>query len=495
MKRLFSSISGRIMAGLTLIAVIILCGGVFTLSRVAGITDVLGALQGKFPAGETIAELAAVKGELAVVSQSQIVAMALAVLMVATVALVFIRSIATPLRRVIGVIEKIGQGDTSERLPMGKPVNCSSIKNCGKQDCPSYGKIDPCWVTSGSYAVIKHCPKAQQGMDCRECDLYGAHNEMEELGSILAALADNLELRKQLATKIAAGDLSHQVEIASDKDALGQSLQKMTESLRQIIGQVQAASLQVSAGSHQIASASQTLSDGATRSAASLEQVSSSMGQISHQVQQSSEHAAAANELTAEMRSVAEAGNQRMGNMIESMGEINQSAQNISKIIKVIDEIAFQTNLLALNAAVEAARAGQHGKGFAVVAEEVRNLAARSAKAARETTELIEGSVASTGRGTQIAEQTADALGAIVQSINKVSDLVAEINQASGEQAQGIMQINIGLEQIDRVIQDNSANAEEGASSSEELAAQAEELTNLLSRFNLSQQASLPRLS
>jgi len=226
-----------------------------------------------------------------------------------------------------------------------------------------------------------------------------------------------------------------------------------------------------------------------------LEQVSSSMGQISHQVQQSSEHAAAANELTAEMRSVAEAGNQRMGNMIESMGEINQSAQNISKIIKVIDEIAFQTNLLALNAAVEAARAGQHGKGFAVVAEEVRNLAARSAKAARETTELIEGSVASTGRGTQIAEQTADALGAIVQSINKVSDLVAEINQASGEQAQGIMQINIGLEQIDRVIQDNSANAEEGASSSEELAAQAEELTNLLSRFNLSQQASLPRLS
>lgn len=494
MKKLFLSLRARLLGGFLLVAAVILITGGFSISALGDAVEHLNMLSSALSGTAQFAQVEGLQADLATISRLQNGSMIVSVALALLIGFALCRTIVLPLRKAIRVIEKIGQGDTSERLPVGTPVNCSSIKQCGKQDCPSFGKVDPCWVTSGSFAVIKHCPKAKKGMDCRECELYGAHNEVQELGAILAALSDNLEQREQLALKIANGDLTHEVEMASDKDSLGKALKTMTESLRDVIGHVQDSSSQVSSGSEQIAVSSQSLSDGATRTAASLEEVSSSLGEISGQVQQSTQNASAANSLTIEARTVAESGNQRMGEMIAAMGDINQSAQSISKIIKVIDEIAFQTNLLALNAAVEAARAGQHGKGFAVVAEEVRNLAARSAKAAQETTELIEGSVARTDRGTHIAEQTAEALGAIVTSINQVGDLVAEINEASGGQAEGIKQINVGLEQIDQVIQENSANAEEGAGASRQLAEQAEELRQSLGRFNLSQASAVALL-
>ena len=395
------------------------------------------------------------------------------------------RSITVPLKQSIRIIEAISLGDTSLSIPAGDPVNCSKIMNCGEVGCPSYGKEDHCWVNSGSFAVVKYCPNAVKGEDCRNCNLYGVRTETEELGSIISALSKNLNEKEEIALRIADGDLTVDVPIASDKDVLSIAMKKMATSLRQIITHLKTAGEEIGAGAVQVSDASQTLSQGATEQASSLEEINSSMVEMATQTKVNAENAAEADKLARKAREAAVDGNGQMQRMVSAMGEIDQSSQNISKIIKVIDEIAFQTNLLALNAAVEAARAGKHGKGFAVVAEEVRNLAARSSKAAKETATLIENSVVKTRNGSAIANETADKLNGIVEAIGKVTNLVEEIAAASNEQAQGISQVNDGLNQIDHVTQRNTANAEESAAASEELSGQAAGVQNLLTRFKI----------
>jgi methyl-accepting chemotaxis protein len=348
------------------------------------------------------------------------------------------------------------------------------------------------WAAGGIARPIRaaaHLADAIRSGDFSQRLKFDAADEVGQLARALDAMADSLEKAARVAEQIASGELDVEVELASDRDQLGVALQKMAANLNEVLGQAQVVGEQIASGSAQVSDASQTLSQGATESAASLEQITASMTEMASQTKLNAQNADQANSLSQGAKNAAARGSRLMGDLVAAMGEINRSGEDIAKIIKVIDEIAFQTNLLALNAAVEAARAGQHGKGFAVVAEEVRNLAARSARAAKETAELIENSAEKTQAGNEIAGKTEAALKGIVAGATKVSDLVAEIAAASKEQSEGIGQVNTGLGQIDQVTQQNTANAEESAAAAEELSSQATHLQQMLSRFHLKKQA------
>lgn len=268
-------------------------------------------------------------------------------------------------------------------------------------------------------------------------------------------------------------------------EGISHSVNRILDALNTTLGEIRTAADQVSSGSSQVADGSQLLAQGATEQASSIEELTASVTEVAEQTRENAENANQANGLVLQMKNSAEQGNQHMKEMLDAMAAINEASSNISKVIKVIDDMAFQTNILALNAAVEAARAGQHGKGFAVVAEEVRNLAARSANAAKETTALIEGSIDKAQRGKEIANETAKALGQIVEGVSEAADIISGIAASSKEQASGIEQINVGITQVSEVVQTNSATSEESAAASEELSGQAELLKELVNQFEL----------
>jgi len=317
----------------------------------------------------------------------------------------------------------------------------------------------------------------------------------DELGTLSGSfdtMIESLQYKGNMVEEVAKGNLTIDVKLASDKDILGTSLVQMSDSLNSLLGNVNMSVDQVNIGADQVSQASQSLSQGATESASSLEEISASVTQINSQSRQNAENATEANSLAKQATEDAEKGNKEMEGLSVAMGKINTSSDQIKKIVKVIDDIAFQTNLLALNANVEAARAGKYGKGFAVVADEVRNLAVRSAEAVKETTEMVDESIKNIESGNKAVEATATQLESIMGGSSKVADFLEEIATASKEQAEAIDQITQGLEQIDQVTQSNTASAEESAAAAEELASQSVQLKNMVATFKLKDSQTAP---
>ena len=269
------------------------------------------------------------------------------------------------------------------------------------------------------------------------------------------------------------------------------SLRKLNRTLSSTLSQINAASDQVFAGSDQIASGAQALSQGSTEQASSIEELAATINEISGHIRQNTDSANAASVKASEAGDLTSECNDQMKEMVAAMDDISRTSQEIGKIIKAIEDIAFQTNILALNAAVEAARAGAAGKGFAVVADEVRNLAGKSAEASKNTSDLIAASMTAVNKGAKLAGNTAQRLELVAENAQVIAGMVGNIAAASQEQSSSIQQVTIGIDQISGVVQTNSATAEQSAAASEELSGQAEMLKNLVNQFILNESAGM----
>lgn len=319
----------------------------------------------------------------------------------------------------------------------------------------------------GDFAITKHA----------------LNNTIKSLENYISEISNVLD-------DVAHGNLNVSIEsdFKGDFAALKESINTSIDVFNDVLLNINLASEEVAQGAMHLSKGSQSISQGAAEQASAIEELTTSVGQITEQTKSNAQSANEANAISQTAKDDAVTGNKKMQQLQKAMEEINESSASISKIIRAIDDIAFQTNILSLNAAVEAARAGVYGKGFAVVAEEVRNLAECSAKAAKQTTELIESSIGRTLAGTMIANETAKALEHIMAGVEKTADISSEIAAASNEQATGLMQVNKSIEQLSQVVQSNSATAQQAAASSEQLAAQSDQLKEMVRRFILKQE-------
>lgn len=309
----------------------------------------------------------------------------------------------------------------------------------------------------------------------------------DSLNKTVLTLRSYIEEITHVLHEVSNGNMRVKTEQEFDGDfvPIKDSLENITQSLRESMSSINQASEQIASGAEQLAVGAQSLAQGSTEQASSIEELSSAITEIAENVKVNAQHAGEASERVEDVHTKVEVSNQYMKDMVEAMANINDSSNQIEKIVKTIEDISFQTNILALNASVEAARAGTAGKGFSVVADEVRNLASKSADAVKDTAKLIGNSRQQVEKGTVIADNTEKALQEVVQSIQVVSENVGQISKASTHQADRIDQVTQSVNQISGVVQTNSATAEESAAASEELSGQSQVLKELVERFEL----------
>jgi methyl-accepting chemotaxis protein len=315
-----------------------------------------------------------------------------------------------------------------------------------------------------------------------------ASSYKDEVANSMKAFIEMLEQFKYyggILETVAGNDLTISVKTLGDSDTCGVALKDMVDNLNSNFKEVSVAASQVSGGSTQVAQASQNLATGASEQAATIEEFTANVTEIQKVSEENTRIATDTLKGVKNSEKVMESCSGQMQQMLSAMYDIDNKSQSISKVIKVIDDIAFQTNILALNAAVEAARAGQHGKGFAVVADEVRNLASKSADAAKETADLIASSSQSVAEGNQIVEKVSVSLQEVSDISAKNAESIGTLYAASNQQSESMGEVTTAITQLSTVVQSNSATAEETAASSEEMSAQADLLSRIVSRFKL----------
>jgi|GEM_PF-1165430 len=392
------------------------------------------------------------------------------------------------LERVQNIAERIGSGDLSD---------LEGLKKTGKR-CEN-DRLNPALIAMIEAIGLLLADARDLANSAREGNLKaradatrhaGAYRDLiagvnDLLNAVVTPLTEAMNVMEKLATKQMTARMTGVYK--GDLNEFKQNINNAADNLDEALTQVDLAVEQISSAAGQISTGSQTLAESTSEQASSLEEVASSLEEMHSLTVGNADNARQGATLSQQALASVQKGNEAMGRMNEAMASISQSAEQTGKIIKTIDEIAFQTNLLALNAAVEAAHAGEAGKGFAVVAEEVKNLALRSAEAAKNTNELIEGSLKNSEAGTKIVHQVTESFGEIRTSFEKVNSIVNEISAASDEQAEGIGQVNTAINEMNQLTQRNAANAEESASAAEELNSQASELGSMVREFTLSQ--------